>query len=56
LWKAEFKGYGPIIQMEGISRQSSILAMAWLEVATFSQVYSENHKQKSEGKDMKNSL
>jgi hypothetical protein len=45
LWdksKTEFKNSGPVNLMEEIPRQSSSQAVAWLLLAAFSQVYSEN--------------
>jgi hypothetical protein len=50
----EFKGDGLINLMKEILKQSSIQAVTWLLLTTFSLVYNENLEPKAEDKDLKN--
>jgi hypothetical protein len=45
LWESKFKGDELIYLVEESLRQPSIQAVAWLLLAAFSQIYSENWKQ-----------
>lgn len=47
LVEAEFKDDGPVYLVENISRQQSIAKVAWVPLAAFSQVYSENQEHKT---------
>jgi hypothetical protein len=50
---AEFKYDGLVYLVEETSRQYSIQAVAWIWLTFKNQIYSENWKQKAEGKDLK---
>jgi hypothetical protein len=53
LWKAKVISNVLINLVQEISVQHSIQIVTWLSLATFSQFYTENREQKSDGEKLK---